>query len=998
MATPNLADSAPRASGGLHTPERLANIRRNVERFPWAKAAARRSVHHAKRWVSMSDEELWQLVPGQKLPRCIDVTMTYTRKGKARPGCLVCGEKVFKHGNYPYSPNVFAKPWKLTCPSCKAVFPTNDFAAFYQSAIGKDGCFDAGNGDTALLFNAEHPDANDPLHTWGVDNGHGYIDENGLGHRYIAYYTWKLWQTILNGVGALSNASSHTGDRLYAHKCAILLDRIADVYPDMDWNEYARRGWYHSDGGSKKGKIEGRIWETGVLRKLATSYDRIIPGLAPQDELYAFLAGKGEAFDLPTGKGTHAELMQNIDDRILRCGADAIRAQRIWGNEGMHQASMAACAIALDTQPDTNTMIDWIFAEDGGHVPTVIVGGIDRDGVGAEAGPGYALSWGGNIGAVADLLARYGKYTTHDIYRDYPQFAKTFAAGTRLTILGYDTPSIGDAGATGTIGKVQCSPDFIIRGYRFLGDADIALAAFRENGFSAKGLGLSITDPDPKKTETDITAIAKTADEGTTGLGPHNMAGYGLLTLETGHAKQGAGVFMYYGRNKGHGHQDRLNIGIYGFGFDLTPDLGYPEFATSWPKRNEWTRQTIAHNTVVVDESSQTTNWVGHPTFFKALPGLQCAEVESSDIYPSTRDYRRTVLFVPLTEQTGYVVDIFRVEGGDDHLRSFHGPGTEVTAEGLSLTAQATGTYAGADTPFGSSVTRGKRIGFSWLAEVERDAAPPSEWSIDWRLQAGYRGATKADNIHLRLWDVSGVDDVALANGEPPQNKSGNPRWIRYCLARRKGRNLTSTFVSVVEPYRDAPAIVAVERLGIPGKPAHGGPVALQIRLADGSQHTVLYSPDGQPFTAQDNTAFEGRVGLVVTGSSGSIQQATLVAGKSLSRGDVELTCDQPTWQGMVAAREQLPNGHSVIRTAAKLPLNGTLVGSEIIVENDRVRNACYTICGVRAVDGLTEIDLGRVSLVRNFVDPKDYTKGFTYNFEPGSPFTIPNHACLEAR
>jgi oligo-alginate lyase len=998
MAMSHVADSAPRTSGGLHTPERLANIRRNVERFPWAKAEARGAVRRAKRWASMTDDELWRLVPGQKLPRCIDVTMTYTRKGKARPGCLVCGEKVFKHGNYPYRPNVFTKPWKLTCPSCKAVFPTNDFAAFYESAIGKDGCFDAENGDATLLFNTEHPDANDPLHTWGVDNGHGYIDRNGLGHRYIAYYTWKLWQTILAGVDALSNAYIYTGDGIYARKCAILLDRIADVYPDMDWNEYAKRGWYHSDGGSKKGKIEGRIWETGVLRKLAISYDRIIPGLPAQEELYAFLAAKGEAFDLPMTKGSRKSLLQNIDDRVLRCGAEAIRAQRIWGNEGMHQSAMATCAIALDTQPDTNTMIDWVFAENGGHVPTVIVGGIDRDGVGAEAGPGYALSWGGNIGVVADLLAQYGKYAKHDIYRDYPQFAKTFAAGTRLTILGYDTPSIGDAGATGTIGKVQCSPNFIMRGYRFLGDADIALAAFRENGFSAKGLGLSVTDPDPKKTEADITEIARTRTGGTTGLGPHNMAGYGLLTLETGHAKQGAGVFMYYGRNKGHGHIDRLNIGIYGFGFDLTPDLGYPEFATSWPKRNEWTRQTIAHNTVVVDQSSQATNWVGHPTFFKALPGFQCAEVESRDIYPSTRDYRRTVLFVPLTGQTGYVIDIFRIEGGNDHLRSFHGPGTELTTSGLALIPQDTGTFAGKDVPFGSSVTRGKRIGYSWLAAVERDDAPKAEWWVDWSLQAGYRGATKADEIHLRLWDVSGADDVVLANGEPPQNKAGNPRWIRYCLAHRKGQDLTSTFVSVVEPYKGSPVISGVERLGIAGKPVHGGPVALRISLADGRQHTVLYSPDGQPFTTEDTVAFEGRIGFLATGNAGDVQYAALVAGKSLSRGGVELACNQPAWEGTVATREQLPNGHSVIRADTGLPLDGSLIGSEIIVENDRGRNACYTICDIRNVDGLTEIDLGRVSLVRNFVDPRDYTRGFTYNFEPGARFTIPNHAVFESR
>jgi hypothetical protein len=998
IATP-FSLSAPRQSGGLHTVERLANIRRNVERFDWAQAQAERAQVRARQWEEMSDEDLWRLVPGQGLPRCIDVTMTYTKSGKVRPGCLVCGDKVFKHGNYPYHPDVFGKPWKLTCPSCGSVFPTNDFGAFYRSALDEHGCFDAGRGDKSLLFNTEHPDPQDPLHKWGVDDGWGYTDKNGLEHRYIAYYTWKLWGSIQGGVSVLADAYAFTGEPAYARKCAILLDRIADVYPDMDWNEYAKRGWYHSDGGSGQGKIEGRIWETGVLRGFALSYDRIIAGLAGQDELYAFLSARAAEYDLPTAKGTQADLMRNIDDRILRCGAQAIRDKRIWGNEGMHQAAMAACAMALDTQPDTDAMLDWIFAENGGHIPAVIVGGIDRDGVGAEAGPGYALSWGGNIGAVADLLAQYGKYEKHDIYRDFPQFAMTFTAGTRITILGYDTPSIGDSGATGTIGKVQCKPDFIVRGYRFLRDRDSALAAYRQNGFSARGLGDEVTDADPERIEREIEQIAAEDAGERVGLGPHNMSGYGFLTLETGYGKQGSGVFLYYGRNRGHGHVDRLNIGVYGFGFDLTPDLGYPEFATNWPKRNEWTRQTVAHNTVVVNESSQDSNWVGHPVFFKTLPGLQCAEVESRDIYPNLQDYRRTLLFVPLNDENGYVVDIFRVVGGEDHLRSFHGTGTDVTTGGLSLRAQEKGTYAGADIPFGSSITRGPGMGFSWLARVEGVASPPPAWWVDWRVQEGYRGATAEDDVHVRLWDVSGgVDDVALADGEPPQNKAGNPRWLRYCLARRTGSDLTSTFVSVIEPYRGAPAIERVERLSIAGSPVHGGPLALRVTLVSGQQHLILYSPTGESFTTADGVSCTGRVGFLSLTPEGTIQQGALVAGTSLTDGAFRIRSPQAAWEGKITARERTAAGRAVVRVDCTLPEGDALVGNEIIIETDRERNGCYTICGVRTVAGGTEIDLGRVSLIRDYLDTGDYTKGFVYNFEPGARFAIPNHVWLEAR
>lgn len=47
------------------------------------------------------------------------------------------------------------------------------------------------------LYNTAHPDPNDPLHKYGVDDGFGYIDKNGRGHRFIGYYTWKYWNYVI---------------------------------------------------------------------------------------------------------------------------------------------------------------------------------------------------------------------------------------------------------------------------------------------------------------------------------------------------------------------------------------------------------------------------------------------------------------------------------------------------------------------------------------------------------------------------------------------------------------------------------------------------------------------------------------------------------------------------------------------------------------------------------------------------------------------------------
>ena len=153
-ATARVASADARQYGGRYTAERLANARANCEKYDWAKKVRDDAVKRAAPWLARSDEELWSMVPGQDLPRTIDVTMDRNvKKGPKRLGCLKCGAKIDEFGNYPYEPDFDGKPWKLTCPSCKVVFPTNDFGKYYASAIDEHGLFNPAKGDKSLLFN-----------------------------------------------------------------------------------------------------------------------------------------------------------------------------------------------------------------------------------------------------------------------------------------------------------------------------------------------------------------------------------------------------------------------------------------------------------------------------------------------------------------------------------------------------------------------------------------------------------------------------------------------------------------------------------------------------------------------------------------------------------------------------------------------------------------------------------------------------------------------------
>ncbi len=991
-----------REHGGLHTPERLANIRRNVERHDWAAAERDRALRNARPWLALSLDELWRMVPGQDLPRAIDVTMT-RRPGGLPPiqkGCLGCGLEVNKRfGAYPWLVDVAARPWKIECPNCKAVFPTNDFAAYYASGIDGRGLFSPALADRSLLFNPAHPDPADPLHRWGVDDGFGYVDADGTEYRFVAYYSWQLWRHILSGIEVLADAWVLGGDREAAARAALLLDRLADVYPEMDWQPYADRGWYHSDGGSHLGKIEGRIWECSFFNRLATSYDKLLTGLDGQNELYDFLAAAAERHGMAGRKGSRELLVGNIDDNLLRVGAEAIRAGRISGNVGMHHAAMTAAAVALNSEPESGQWLDWLYEPRGGELPGIIMGRIDTDGIGDEASPGYSLGWIANLANTANRLASYAGPGRRDLYAEFPRFTAGFRAAWRLALLDMATINIGDTGRTGSIGLLrQPGANLIAEAFRHTGDERLALAAWWANGTRSEGLGRSLMDKDPDELARRIEQVVTArGEEAARPPAPHMLAAYGLARLEYGRGAEGTGAYMYFGRNGGHGHRDRLNIGLFGFGMDLAPELGYPEFATAWPHRNEWSITTLSKNTVMVDEQSQQVNWGGEPVFFKELPGLQAVEVSSPSVYPQATEYRRMLALVETAPGRAYAVDIFRVAGGGHHMRGFHGPGDQARVTGLELTAQPTGTLAGPDVAHGPH-PEGADFpeGYSWLARVERSTAPQADWQIEWEAR-GEGAAAGAPTPHVRLWDFTeGLDEVVLASGQPPRNKPGNPEWLRYALACRRGEpGLESTFVALLDPYRDQPQVLRARRLVVPGADPHDGPVVLAVELADGTSDTLIYLPPGQALAGEAMSS-DGRLGFVRR-RAGRVERAGLIGGSRLEVNSDLLEADSAGWSGTVTRLSGPEEPTSRLWVDAALPEGDRLAGEWITIANDGERNACYQIESIRREGAGSIIELGDVSLVRGHLDRRDYTRGLRMNLEPGATFAILNHAAYEA-
>src|SRR5690606_5926223 len=85
------------------------------------------------------------------------------------------------------------------------------------------------------------------------------------------------------------------------------------------------------------------------------------------------------------------------------------------------------------------------------------------------------------------------------------------------------------------------------------------------------------------------------------------MSGYGIAMLNN--PADTSGLALYSGHHGSHYHFDRLNLEIFANGQPMMPDLGYPDAMNDFVSGiYTWTKNTISHNTVMVDAARQPGN------------------------------------------------------------------------------------------------------------------------------------------------------------------------------------------------------------------------------------------------------------------------------------------------------------------------------------------------------------------------------------------------------
>ena len=162
----------------------------------------------------------------------------------------------------------------------------------------------------------------------------------------------------------------------------------------------------------------------------------------------------------------------------------------------------------------------------------------------------------------------------------------------------------------------------------------------------------------------------------------------GLGILRTGSAARQTMLLMKYGvHGKGHGHFDQLHFIFFDQGRSVIPDYGFarwinvePKFGGRYlPENKTYAKQTVAHNTVVVDETSQNKalqkeadKVSGQRHFFDASdPNVQVMSARADHCYPGVRMQRTMFLINDPSLPYPFVVDLYRLVSSRKHTYDY---------------------------------------------------------------------------------------------------------------------------------------------------------------------------------------------------------------------------------------------------------------------------------------------------------------------------------------
>ena len=815
--------------------EDLARARQNAEATDWGKAEKAKILAEAARWLK-HDEDYWL---GFLPPPGACYAYGFT-------ACPICGSPC---GTWGGARCVWDRPRTVAC------------------------------AEAHVLPDAEHP-----------DDGTGYTASDGRIHYMVgSWNSWVTEQWTRGALPGLTHAFALTGDEKYARRAAFFFDALASIYAE------STSGSWDYPSRPPSGRF-ARPWYQ-VARNLVVfvdAYDLIYdsraldePSVRPGIEA-TFPKGptaQQRAVGTTDAKGRSWPGMtrrENIDLNMMRDGAYYCYSHTFGGMLHNGHADYMRGSLAVGVLLGIPEYVDHTI-ESPFSIYAMLANNADRDGRYYETALGYAmharnlyLTFVGPLGNW-----RSEKYPQGINLFDDPRMRSFYFLPDSVMNMAGHVPNFGDCGPDNRQ-RFPSELPFTARDIAFAEHLYAAssgprkddlgkmlnhicggrVEALRRNSSIRRWL-LYHADPLPDSLGSKLDADLKDRVFGSWFLGQK-----GIVILRDGKGRDAQGALLRYGPSLNHGDLDDLGLLYYGKGWQLPYEIGYGLGSTH--SQVGWASQTVSHSLVTVNEASQSGGSGGSLHLFADLPSLKLTEADSPLSYSSqgVRQYRRTVALVGRGKDQ-YLIDLFRVRGGNRHDYGIGVQGQDFTVQNVELGPQEEGSLAGTEHAWGEKIGRDGDIagypnkpywhappgnGYGFFYDMRRGPAKRPcqvDWSLGGDIQARFR-------VHL-LPETETEVVLAKAPGLYPHNRNAS-----YLMARRKGPDLVSGFAAVMEPYAKAtgadgspaaPILDLAERVDIECEAdSEVVPIGVHLRRHGRDEYLFSAGPDAHEKTAQ--TAF----------------------------------------------------------------------------------------------------------------------------------------------
>lgn len=418
--------------------------------------------------------------------------------------------------------------------------------------------------------------------------------------------------------------------------------------------------------------------------------------------------------------------------------------QKIHNHRAWENAGSALLGFAMDKPPWFKPAIDGPlgFREQ-------VVNGILDDGLWFEGSTGYHFFALEALATLMEVAPNFG----YDL-AGAPKLKAMFDAPLALSLPSGELPALNDS----TLGKTLSYPDLYELAYSWYGDPLFSqhLQNIYRNKDRNSLRSLLYGKPELVK-QTTLSPIPSV-----------NFTSSGVAVLR----RNNAYLLLKYGpHGGGHGHFDKLNFILAEGSVWLSPDLGTSKYGL--PIYEGWFKQTLSHNTILVDQKRQKEA-SGQLSVFNPNAPIPCMKASVDNAYPGVNLERSLYL------GDSYLVIYDRINSSQIHTYDwvYHNYGH--LTHHLPLK------------PLSKSL--GKGNGYEYLESLMH-AVTKDLWQLTWQYH----------QYNVRL-TMLGAPDTEVITAQGP----GMPisERLPMVIARRKAAK--TEYITVLEWYQEQPVLKSV--------------------------------------------------------------------------------------------------------------------------------------------------------------------------------------------